>query len=130
MRAAKVWVGVGGVDRRLIIQYGQMGLQQLTDSILNRTALLHILTRHLQECFQHTSAPNQHLHIKCTTPHSREEKKRTWGGKGKQTCAWLRARNQLRIQILTTVLHRAIIRGDEGKQCQWHSGIEDSKHFH
>lgn len=138
MRAAKVWVEVGGrggwgKDSRLIIQYGQMGLRQLTDGILNRTALLHILTRHLQDCFQHTSAPNQHLHTKGITPHSKEgggKKERTWGGKGKQTCAWLRARNQLRIQILTTVLHRAIIRGDEGKQCQWHSGKEDSKHFH
>lgn len=71
------------MDRRLIIQYGQMGLQQLTDSILNRTALLHILTRHLQECFQHTSAPNQHLHIKCPTPHSREEKR--GHGEGKES---------------------------------------------
>lgn len=83
MRAAKVWEGGGwvggGKDSRLIIQYGQMGLRQLTDGILNRTALLHIWTRHLQDCFQHTSAPNQHLHTKGITPHSEEGGKEDMG---------------------------------------------------
>lgn len=52
-----------------------MGLRPLTDGILNRSAALHILTGHLQDCFHHTSAPNQHLHIECTTPPSKEEKR-------------------------------------------------------